>query len=158
VNDLVDARRRFLPHLLAVDPTLHWANPAGGPDGRDTRPSFTSTPGPYTGPVPIVTHLHGSHARDESDGYPEAWYLPAAVNIPGGYATEGTYYNLFREKAEERLAVPWVHGSSVFEYENDQRSGTLCVEAPLTCHPARCRDPLLSAATLQARRPTRSRW
>ena len=50
----------FLPHLLPVDPTLHWANPPGGIAGRDERPELLSTPGPYTGPVPIVTHLHGS--------------------------------------------------------------------------------------------------
>ena len=40
------------------------------------RPTFTATPGPYTGPVPIVTHLHGGHTHEESDGYAEAWYLP----------------------------------------------------------------------------------
>ena len=28
----------FLPHLLPVDPTLHWANPPGGTAGRDTPP------------------------------------------------------------------------------------------------------------------------
>ena len=39
----------FLPHLLPVDPTLHWANPPGGDEGRDMRPTFTETPGPYTG-------------------------------------------------------------------------------------------------------------
>ena len=27
-------------------------------------------------PVPIVTHVHGSHADPESDGYAEAWWLP----------------------------------------------------------------------------------
>ena len=43
-------RRAYLPHLLPVDPTLHWANPPGGAGGRDTRPTFTQTPGPYTGP------------------------------------------------------------------------------------------------------------
>src|SRR6266542_2959776 len=26
-NQLVDAGNKFLPHLLTVDPTLHWANP-----------------------------------------------------------------------------------------------------------------------------------
>ncbi|MBP2347933.1 MULTISPECIES: hypothetical protein [Streptomyces] len=87
VNDLVDSQGRFLPHLLAVDPTLHWANPPGGNAGRDSRPTFTSTPGPYTGPVPIVTHLHGGHSTEESDGYTEAWYLPRANNIPPGFAT-----------------------------------------------------------------------
>ena len=83
INELVDAQGNYLPHLLPVDPTLHWANPPGGDSGRDTRPTFTETPGQYTGPVPIVTHLHGAvGVGDESDGYAEAWYLPAANNIP----------------------------------------------------------------------------
>ncbi len=70
INDLKDAAGNFLPHLLSVDPPLHWANPPGGTAGRDTRPTFTSTPGPYTGPVPIVTHVHGAvGVGDESDGY-----------------------------------------------------------------------------------------
>ena len=34
VNGLVDAKGGFLPHLLAVDPTLHWADPPGGDAGR----------------------------------------------------------------------------------------------------------------------------
>src|SRR4029453_487696 len=53
INELVDANGNYLTHLLPVDPTLHWANPPGGTTGRDTRPTFTSTPGRYTGPVPI---------------------------------------------------------------------------------------------------------
>ena len=92
----------YLPHLLPVDPTLHWANPPGGTAGRDTRPDFSGepTPGPYTGPVPIVTHVHGAvGVADDSDGYAEAWYLPAANNIPAGYATEGTWYDFFAGKA-----------------------------------------------------------
>jgi hypothetical protein len=35
VNQLVDARGNYLPHLLPVDQTLHWANPPGGAIGRD---------------------------------------------------------------------------------------------------------------------------
>jgi len=72
-NELVDANGNFLPHLLPVDPTLHWANPPGGKKGRDTRPAFTATPGSYLGPVPIDTHVHGAHTTEESDGYAEAW-------------------------------------------------------------------------------------
>jgi bilirubin oxidase len=30
MNELVDSRGRYLPHLLPVDQTLHWANPPGG--------------------------------------------------------------------------------------------------------------------------------
>ena len=55
INDLKDATGNYLPHLLPVDPTLHWANPPGGATGRDTRPTFASTPGPYTGPLPITS-------------------------------------------------------------------------------------------------------
>src|SRR5205823_14894476 len=29
INGLVDAEGNYLPHLFAVDPTLHWANPPG---------------------------------------------------------------------------------------------------------------------------------
>ena len=88
INDLKDANGNFLPHLLPVDPTLHWANPPGGTEGRDMRPMFETTPGRYTGPVPMVTHVHGAvGVGDESDGYAEAWYVPAAANVPAGYAT-----------------------------------------------------------------------
>src|SRR5262249_46569601 len=99
VNGLIDAAGNYLPHLLPVDPTLHWANPPGGTSGRDMRPDFTGmgTPGPYTGPVPIITHLHGGHSTQESDGFAEAWFLPDALNIPAGYATTGTYFDIFRQ-------------------------------------------------------------
>ena len=44
INDLTDANGNYLPHLLPVDQTLHWANPPGGVPDRDTRPTFTETP------------------------------------------------------------------------------------------------------------------
>ncbi len=125
VNDLVDARGNYLPHLLPVDPTLHWANPPGGVGGRDMRPMFTSTPGPYRGPVPMVAHLHGGHNPQESDGYAEAWYLPAANNIPRGFATEGTWYDVFKAEFFNKWGVPWKRGAATFQYTNDQRASTL---------------------------------
>ena len=125
VNDLKDSTGHFLPHLLTVDPTLHWANPPGGESGRDMRPEFETTPGPYTGPVPIVTHLHGGHSREESDGFAEAWYLPAAADIPDGYATVGSFYEEFRAKAEDRYGQTWAPGTAVFQYENDQPATTM---------------------------------
>jgi spore coat protein A, manganese oxidase len=126
INDLKDAGGNYLPHLLAVDPTLHWANPPGGTAGRDTRPTFATTPGRYTGPVPIVTHLHGAAGvGDESDGYAEAWFLPAANNIPAGYAAEGTWYDFFAGKAASKFAVAWGPGFATFQYPNDQRESTL---------------------------------
>jgi FtsP/CotA-like multicopper oxidase with cupredoxin domain len=127
INELVDGNGDFLPHLLPVDPTLHWANPPGGTVGRDGRPDFTGmeTPGPYTGPVPIVTHLHGStDVGDESDGYAEAWYLPAANNIPGDFAAEGTWYDFFAGKAAAQFGVAWGPGFATFQYPNPDRAAT----------------------------------
>jgi spore coat protein A len=126
INELVDGTGHYLPHLLPVDQTLHWANPPGGTADRDMRPTFETTPGPYTGPVPIVTHLHGAAGvGDESDGYAEAWYLPAATNIPAGYATEGTWRTFFKNKAKAKFGVDWGDGFSVFQYPNNQRESTL---------------------------------
>jgi FtsP/CotA-like multicopper oxidase with cupredoxin domain len=131
INDLKDANGNYLPHLLPVDPTLHWANPPGGVTERDTRPPFASTPDPYTGPVPIVTHVHGSAGvGDESDGYAEAWYLPDAGNIPAGYAHAGTWYDFFAGKAAgKRCLAPgtdgWEPGTAVFQYPNSQRASTV---------------------------------
>ncbi|HEU4743749.1 MAG TPA: multicopper oxidase domain-containing protein [Anaerolineales bacterium] len=131
INELVDAHGNFLPHLLPVDPTLHWANPPQTPDndgnaGPDRRPAFSETPGPYTGPVPIVSHLHGAvGVGDESDGYAEAWYLPAANNIPAGYATQGTWYEYFKGKAAASYGAAWGPGFATFQYPNHNRASTI---------------------------------
>jgi len=125
INDLKDSSGNFLPHLLPVDPTLHWANPPGGIPGRDARPNFSGTPSRYTGPVPIVTHLHGGHNRQESDGYPEAWFLPAGISVPGGLAGEGTWYGIFKSEFKTKYGVEWEPGTATFQYQNDQRATTL---------------------------------
>ncbi|GAB7028274.1 multicopper oxidase domain-containing protein [Geotalea toluenoxydans] len=122
INDLVDPEtKNFLPHLFAVDQTLHWANPPaagctmGAPNRTDCN---TDNPAPYTGPVPIVTHVHGSHVNMESDGYPEAWWLPAANNIPSTYARQGSKFNQFN-------SLNRVPGSAYYGYENNQPAATL---------------------------------
>ena len=126
INDLKDADGDYLPHLLPVDPTLHWANPPGGNKDRDTRPTFTETPGPYEGPVPMITHVHGAvGVADDSDGYAEAWYLPAAKNIPPGYARNGTWFRFFAAKAAGSYGVGWPPGSAVFQYPNKNRASTI---------------------------------
>ncbi len=126
INELMDTDTgHFLPHILPVDQTLHWANPPGGNAGRDMHPTFTTTPGPYTGPVPIVVHLHGGHNAQESDGYPEAWYMPAASDIPSGFATEGTQYEFFKNEFFNKWSVSWEPGTATFQYENDQSAATL---------------------------------
>ena len=126
INDLKDANGNYLPHILPIDQTLHWANPPGGTTGRDTRPDpMNADPNPYSGPVPMVPHVHGAHVTQESDGYPEAWWLPAASNIPAGYATEGTFYQYYKDEFNAMYGVAWTPGSATYEYPNDQNATTL---------------------------------
>jgi FtsP/CotA-like multicopper oxidase with cupredoxin domain len=115
INGLVDTGGNYLPHILPVDQTLHWANPPGPRDAHGTDPNL------YLGPVPMITHVHGAHTTEESDGYPEAWYLPAANNIPPDYNTTGTFYDYFVNK----YGLDWAPGTATFTYANDQRATTL---------------------------------
>ncbi len=75
--------------------------------------------------MPIVTHLHGGHSSEESDGYAEAWYLPAARNIPPGFGRVGSFYQRFRAEAQRLFGQAWTPGSAVFQYDNDQRAATM---------------------------------
>jgi spore coat protein A, manganese oxidase len=126
VNGLQHGRSGgYLPHLLPVDPTLHWANPPGGVEHRDGHSMFTETPGPYRGPVPIIVHLHGGHTDEESDGYPEAWYLPDAPNIPAGYARVGSLYEQYAAQYADRHGEEWGPGQARAHYANDQAAATL---------------------------------
>ncbi len=111
INNLKDAAGKYLPHLLPIDQTIHWANP-GGVNGPD---SMGMDPLPYTGPVPLVTHLHGSHVVPGSDGYPESWVLPAASNIPANYASKGSHWTQISGVAAEP-------GAATYQYSNDQRA------------------------------------
>jgi bilirubin oxidase len=120
INDLRDpATGKFLPHLLPIDQTLHWANPPKDCiDGSRQTDCRGRSQAPYTGPVPIITHLHGSHVNPDSDGFPEAWYLPNASDIPAGYARRGSRF-------DQIPGAPDSPGAALFQYRNDQRAGTL---------------------------------
>jgi spore coat protein A len=80
VNNLVNPA--LLPYL-PIDQTLHWADPLGC--GRTACAGKT-----YTGPVPIVTHLHGGEVPSAFDGNPEAWYTPG-LSIKGKGFVTSTY-------------------------------------------------------------------
>lgn len=125
INQMVDSSNNFLAPLFTTDPTIHWANPPGGNSGRDSTPIFSSTPPPYTGPQPMIVHLHGAHDFEESDGLPQTWFLPQARNIPSGFATVGTDYAAFKAEALHRWGVNWAPGTLTSVYPNTQRAGTL---------------------------------
>ncbi|MCM2265900.1 MAG: DUF4214 domain-containing protein [Desulfuromonadales bacterium] len=122
INDLVDpATGNYRPHLFTVDQTLHWANPTGAgcmPATPTMTDCMTMNPAPYTGPVPLVTHLHGAHVNPDSDGYPEAWWLPGANNIPAGYVATGSVYT-------QANNANTVAGSAYYSYANTQPASTL---------------------------------
>ncbi len=138
VNGLVDSEGAPLPHLLPVDPTLHWANPIGDRDGHppheETDPYWSNplidADGRYVGPVPIVTHLHGADTFQESDGYPEAWFLPdgrrgsrtlrGRLCEAGVHWTRGTYFDRYNPGNGG-----FGPGFATFEYPNNQRATTL---------------------------------
>jgi FtsP/CotA-like multicopper oxidase with cupredoxin domain len=116
VNQLVDdpdsASPNFLPSLTPIDQTIHWASPMG----MDPMEGHGADTTPYLGPIPLVPHVHGAHVPAISDGFPEAWFLPAAGNIPEGLATQGPYYDSVHEAPA---------GAAVFEYPNTQRAMTI---------------------------------
>jgi spore coat protein A, manganese oxidase len=118
VNQLVAANGNFLPHVLASElkPSAEWANPPGP---RDTVGSLKGT---YNGPVPLVAHLHGGEGSptandyEASDGHPMAWFLPAANNIPAGYATSGTYFDQFKAEFYAKYGIAWAQGAATYRY------------------------------------------
>ncbi len=86
-NELMNAGMP-VPHLLPVDTTVHWADPSGWPASG----------------VPVVTHLHGGHSEDASDGLPEAWFTPGFALTGGDWVKETyTYDN------DQRAATLWYH-------------------------------------------------
>ena len=121
INGLVDGNGNYLPHLLPNDQTIEaWPNPATAGMMPTTKSSMN-----YVGPVPIITHVHGAHVNQESDGYPEAWYMPSTPSIPAGYATEGPFYATYKITAKSGNLWVAGAGNAVFDYRNDQRANTL---------------------------------
>jgi spore coat protein A, manganese oxidase len=71
-----------IPHMLPVDPTLHWANPKGLPTPNGPFDEFPPVMTEMQSPVPIVTHVHGLEVNSDSDGSPEAWFTATGVRGP----------------------------------------------------------------------------
>mmetsp|Transcript_87624 Transcript_87624/g.256173 ORF Transcript_87624/g.256173 Transcript_87624/m.256173 type:complete len:930 (+) Transcript_87624:162-2951(+) len=118
---------RFIEHLVPIDQSLHWANPERLPCSdeakkkKDCRPVEVRDPRlaePYLGPVPMVVHVHGAHASSDSDGYPEAWWMPTASDLEG-FAKRGSAVNRLGRRTN------WLDGAAHFRYANDQPSTTM---------------------------------
>jgi spore coat protein A len=83
---------------LTIDQTIHWADPLQ--EGM----SFNL----YTGPIPIVPHLHGGEVPSTSDGGPEAWFTNNGLHGKAYSTVTATSPN-----------------SAVYRYPNTQGSATL---------------------------------
>jgi FtsP/CotA-like multicopper oxidase with cupredoxin domain len=138
-----------LPHLFAIDQSLHWANPTAECKGGELRTDCMGISAePYTGPVPIITHVHGAHVDASHDGYTEAWWLPNADNInciprdaggvpatAGGFnestnqwdvVCEGTIANQLTDRSGTvNVNTNVTPGVGNFVYQNDQPSATI---------------------------------
>lgn len=80
-SDLVTPPLRpFLQQYVVVDQTLHWADPL----------MEMGSMLPFSGPPPVVTHLHGGQVPSEFDGGPDQWFTPDGLKGLG-YRTDRNY-------------------------------------------------------------------
>ena len=80
-------------HLLAVDPTIHWADPNNiGIINPQDVPPFPPGLGQAQNPIPIVTHLHGGEVSSVFDGHPQAWFTANEEKIGQTFTTSTTEY------------------------------------------------------------------
>ncbi|WP_306341536.1 multicopper oxidase family protein [Scatolibacter rhodanostii] len=88
INRLVE------PHMLAVDPTLHWANPNNMPmEPPKPWPLFPPGFPKAQFPIPVVTHLHGGENPAIYDGHPDAWFTAGEERGSAFVTTEMIYNN-----------------------------------------------------------------
>ena len=124
LNQLVDSAGNFVtyPAGARVQQNIHWANPPGICDDGRHQTDCVGRGGTYTGPIPMIPHLHGAlHVTSASDGIPEAWYLPASVNAAAFVASGSDYCH---ETAGARDCTP-TPGAAQFRYPNNQPPTTL---------------------------------
>jgi spore coat protein A len=87
---------------LPIDQTLDWADPDGAPCDINS-----TCLDPYTGPIPIATHLHGGEVAPAYDGGPDAWFTQDldTITVPD-YTGPG-------------------YPGAQYEYPNNQQEGTI---------------------------------
>jgi spore coat protein A len=84
----------FLQNYLTVDQTIHWADPL----------SEMGAPTPYTGPPPLVTHLHGGEVASMLDGHPDAWFTPNLALKGRAFST-----NVYTYPNGQEATTLWFH-------------------------------------------------
>ncbi len=86
--------RLIKPHVFAVDPTLHWANPNNMPmEPPEPWPLFPPGFPAAQCPIPTITHLHGGETPAIYDGHPDAWFTAGGEHGSAFVSTEMIYEN-----------------------------------------------------------------
>ena len=72
----------------------------------------------------IVTHVHGAHVKDDSDGYAGAWFTPDFALtgpgwLPSTYGPEGTY----RYPMDQEAGTLWYHDHAMGVTHNNTQMG-----------------------------------
>jgi len=99
---------------LPIDLTLDWADPAGttGPigclpdpiTGAYANPACGLLGLPWTGEIPIATHLHGGEVPPAFDGGPDAWFTQDNLTVGAGWP--GAQYDYPNNQQEGTI---WFH-------------------------------------------------
>ncbi len=92
-NNLVDGNNIPLPHLLPIDPSVHWAL-----EGYTNWQQYG---------IPVVTHLHGGHSESASDGLPDAWFTPGFA-LKGHGFVKGDVLPYHYSNSQEAATI-WYH-------------------------------------------------
>ena len=99
----------ILQRYITIDQSIHWANPNNLLLNDPTR--FL----PYSGPQPVVAHLHGSELRSDSDGGPDEWWTPGGEGpisqAPAAGAKRGPGYkqNVYTYYNTQETTTLWFH-------------------------------------------------
>ncbi len=62
---------------------------------------------PYTGPIPMVVHLHGGEMPSNSDGGPTAWFMPNYSLMGPGFLHNASAVSTYPNQQEETTL--WYH-------------------------------------------------
>ena len=100
------------------------------------RPS-PATPGPYTGPVPMVTHVHGAAGVQRRERWLRRGVVPARCQQhPGRLRHRGHLVRLLQGKAAANYGATWGPGHATFQYPNTQPRLDHLVPRPHAGHDA----------------------
>jgi len=125
VNSLTDT---YLQKVVTVDQTIHWANPAGIDMQENELGLAMLDPlmmKPYSGPIPVVTHLHGGEVPSNSDGGPDAWFTPG--NAQTGPAWKLGATSQYSYPNEQPATTLWFHDHTLGATRTNIYSGLVGV-------------------------------